>query len=74
MRDEPPVIQHPAYEAIYREMQRQTRQQICISLALIALVGTVAIGLAWVGHRQAHRDRPFTAPDVIPPDTPSQMD
>lgn len=73
MRDEPPVIQHPAYEAIYREMQRQTRQQIYISLALIALGGTVVIGLGWLGHHQAQRDRPFIAPEADPPDTPSQI-
>jgi hypothetical protein len=73
MRDEPPVIQHPAYESIYREMQRQTRQQIYISLALIAVVGAVVIGLGWMGHRQAQRDRPLTVPDVVAPDTPSQL-
>jgi hypothetical protein len=73
MRDEPPVIQHPAYESIYREMQRQTRQQIHISLALIAVVGAVVIGLGWMGHRQAQRDRPLTVPDVVAPDTPSHL-
>ncbi|MDA0674569.1 MAG: hypothetical protein O3C67_12800 [Cyanobacteria bacterium] len=73
MRDEPPIIQHPAYESVCRQMARQTRQQIWISLALITFMGTVVMGLAWLGYRQAQGDRTLPLSDVISPNTPSQL-
>jgi hypothetical protein len=75
MHDEPPVIQHPAFESLCRDMRRQTRQQICISIAIIVVMGAIVAGLGMLNYRYGpygQGDRSDV--DTLPAQVPSRVD
>ncbi|MBF2035619.1 MAG: hypothetical protein IGR92_09080 [Leptolyngbyaceae cyanobacterium T60_A2020_046] len=56
MSNESP-IQHPEFEAICREMSRQMRQQVYISLGLMMVIGAIVAVFVMLEQRDRRSDR-----------------